>query len=89
MISIFTEESSERVIWSFSSNSRSKLFPGKLHSRWSGSFKVTKVYSYRVIDISTKSTCIFKVNGSWLKHYYAGEPIDGKVFYNLFNATSS
>ena len=42
-------------------NSRLKLFLGKLHSRWSGPFKVLKVYSYRAIEISTEATSSFKV----------------------------
>jgi len=59
-----------------------KLFPGKLCLRWLGPFKVKKVYSYGVIDIGMEA-------GSQLKHYYMSEPIDGKVFYNLPDATSS
>jgi len=66
-------------------NSRFKLFPGKLHSRWSGPFKVMKVYPYGAIDIGTEATGTFKVNGLRLKHYLVGEPIEGKVSYNLFN----
>ena len=50
-------------------NSRLKLFPGKLHSWWSGSFKVMKVYSYGAIDTGMEATSTFKVNGSWLKYY--------------------
>jgi len=55
-------------------NSRLKLFPGKLHSRWSGPFKVLKT-----IEIGTETTSPFKVNGSRLKHYIAGESLEGKV----------
>ena len=33
-------------------NSRLKLFLGKLKSRWSGPFKVVKVYPYGVVKIS-------------------------------------
>ena len=32
-------------------NSRMKLFPGKLRSRWSGPFQVRKVYPYGAIEI--------------------------------------
>ena len=69
-------------------NSRLKLLLGKLRSRWSGPFKVKKVYSYGAIDIGTEATSTFKVNGSRLKHYLVGEPIEGKVSYNLPNAAS-
>ena len=40
-----------------------------------------KVYPYGTIEIGTDTT--FKVNGSRLKHYIAGEPIDGKVSCDL------
>ena len=33
-------------------NSRLKLFPGKLCSRWSGPFKLLKVYPYRAVEIA-------------------------------------
>jgi len=64
-------------------NSRLKLFPGKLRSRWSGPFTVLKVYAYGAIEIGTDTTGSFKVNGSRLKHYIAGEPIVGKVSCDL------
>ena len=52
-------------------NSRLKLFPGKLKSRWSGPFKVVKVYPHGAADIlEEKSGREFKVNGQRLKHYW-------------------
>ncbi|XP_042388061.1 uncharacterized protein LOC121980164 [Zingiber officinale] len=45
-------------------NSRLKLFPGKLKSRWSGPFEVKKVYPYGAVDISNETTGVFKVNGA-------------------------
>ena len=33
-------------------NSRLKLFPRKLKSKWSGPFKVIKVHPYKAIDVS-------------------------------------
>jgi len=42
-----------------------------------------KVYLYGAIDIATDAISTFKVNGSWLKHYYVGRPIDGKASYIL------
>ncbi|XP_042405116.1 uncharacterized protein LOC121995443 [Zingiber officinale] len=45
-------------------NSRLKLFPGKLKSRWSGPFEVKKVYPYGAVDISNETTGVFKVNGT-------------------------
>ena len=45
-------------------NSRLKLFPGKLKSRWSGPFKIIRVYPYGEIDLLDEKTGReFKVNG--------------------------
>ncbi|KAL4340549.1 hypothetical protein GQ457_08G025510 [Hibiscus cannabinus] len=51
-------------------NSRLKLFPGKLKSRWSGSFIITHVSPHGAITIkSPKDNNEFKVNGQRLKLY--------------------
>ncbi|XP_039035387.1 uncharacterized protein LOC120171812 [Hibiscus syriacus] len=51
-------------------NSRLKLFPGKLKSRWSGPFEVYHVYPYDPVDIKNmEDGSIFKVNGQRLKAY--------------------
>ena len=50
-------------------NSRLKLFPGKLRSRWSGPFKVKKVFPYGTIEIKHPEKGTFKVNGHRLKLY--------------------
>ena len=42
-----------------------------------------KVYPYVAIEIGTDTIGSFKVNGSKLKHYIAGEPIEGKVSCDL------
>ena len=55
-------------------NSRLRLFPGKLKSRWSGPFIVHKVYSHGAVELKAeKSNRIFKVNGQRLKHYWGRE----------------
>ena len=51
-------------------NSRLKLFPGKLKSRWSSPFKVVKVYPYGAVDITREGSDIFKVNGQRLKQCF-------------------
>ncbi|XP_021719446.1 uncharacterized protein LOC110687132 [Chenopodium quinoa] len=51
-------------------NSRLKLFPGKLKSRWSGPFTVKKVFPYGPIEISNDNGEPFKVNGQRLKAYF-------------------
>ena len=57
-------------------NSRLKLFPDKLKSRWSGPFKVVKVYPYGAVEISNDKGKVFKVNGHRLKPYLIGGTID-------------
>ncbi|KAJ9544480.1 hypothetical protein OSB04_024187 [Centaurea solstitialis] len=63
-------------------NSRLKLFPGKLRSRWSGPFTVVRVFPYGAVEVACESRT-FKVNGQWLKHYRAGMPIPGPVSFPL------
>nr|XP_027096219.1 uncharacterized protein LOC113716121 [Coffea arabica] len=51
--------------------SRLKLFPGKLRSRWIGPFIVTHVFPYGAVEIqSAKTDNKFVVNGHRLKYYY-------------------
>ncbi|KAL7617345.1 hypothetical protein Lser_V15G01168 [Lactuca serriola] len=44
-------------------NSRLKLFPGKLKSRWDGPFLVKKVFPHGAIELLSKEGTPFKVNG--------------------------
>ena len=50
-------------------NSRLKLFPRKLKSRWSGPFVVKKVFPYGTVEIEHSESGSFKVNGQRLKRY--------------------
>ena len=55
-------------------NSRLKLFPGKLKSRWSGPFQVIAVFPHGAVELSEpQSGRRFKVNGQRLKHYWGGD----------------
>ena len=54
-------------------NSRLRLFPGKLKSRWSGPFIVTQVFPYGTIEITYPNKGTFKVNGQRVKLYFGGE----------------
>ncbi|KAG7559398.1 Retrotransposon gag domain [Arabidopsis thaliana x Arabidopsis arenosa] len=45
-------------------NSRLKLFPGKLKSRWSGPFTIKEVLPFGAISLFTKDGSEFKVNGN-------------------------
>jgi len=51
-------------------NSRFKLFPGKLKSKWSGPFKVTRAFTNGAIEVEGKDIPAFKVNGQHLKLYF-------------------
>ena len=53
-------------------NSRLRLFPGKLKSRWSGPFTVIVITPFRAVALKTKSGNEFKVNNQRLKHYIGG-----------------
>ncbi|GKA01633.1 hypothetical protein Tco_0674298 [Tanacetum coccineum] len=53
-------------------NSRLKLHPGKLKSKWSGPFIVKTMYLYGAMEITDKNGSSFKVNGQRLKKYYDG-----------------
>ncbi|XP_075515376.1 uncharacterized protein LOC142550017 [Primulina tabacum] len=54
-------------------NSRLKLFPGKLKSRWSGPFVVETVYPHGAIELKCSDGRTFKVNGQRVKAYYGTE----------------
>ena len=54
-------------------NSRLKLFPGKLKSRWSGPFTVTHIFPHGGVEIMHPEKGIFKVNTQRLKSYFGDE----------------
>ncbi|KAL4564784.1 hypothetical protein LXL04_028855 [Taraxacum kok-saghyz] len=57
-------------VWLF--NSRLKLFPGKLKSKWSGPYEVFEVSQHGAIEIKDeKGGESFKVNGHRLKPYFS------------------
>nr|GEU43757.1 reverse transcriptase domain-containing protein [Tanacetum cinerariifolium] len=53
-------------------NSRLKIFSGKLKTRWSGPFTITKVSPYGTVELSQPDGPNFKVNGHRVKHYFGG-----------------
>nr|GMD78440.1 protein NYNRIN-like [Ipomoea batatas] len=59
-------------------NPRLKLFPGKLRSRWSGPFKVLKVYPSGAVVIQRRDEEI-TVNGQRLKHYHSRTEIEANL----------
>ncbi|MCI23086.1 hypothetical protein A2U01_0044264 [Trifolium medium] len=55
-------------------NSKLKLFPGKLKSKWSGPFIIKEVKPYRAIEIEdVEMKRSWTVNGQRLKLYFGGE----------------
>ena len=63
-------------------NSRLHVHPGKLKTRWSGPFIVTKVSSHGAIEIQNpEDLSTFKVNGHRLKPYFE---LEVKVLETLY-----
>nr|GEX01757.1 reverse transcriptase domain-containing protein [Tanacetum cinerariifolium] len=54
-------------------NSRLKIFLGKLKTRWSRPFTITKVFPYGTVELSQPDGPNFKVNGHRVKHYFRGD----------------
>ena len=54
-------------------NSRLKLFPGKLKSKWSGPYTVVSSTTFGAITLRNDAGEEFKVNGQRLKHYLSRE----------------
>ena len=70
-------------------NSKLKLMPGKLRSRWIGPFVITNVLSHGAIEIQSPDTGkVFKVNGHRLKYYYEGIEVVNPVDISLTNPPS-
>ncbi|CAM8944003.1 unnamed protein product [Rhodiola kirilowii] len=66
-------------------NSRLKLFPGKLKSRWSGPFIVHKPYKDGHVKLYNEDGTLFIVNGQRLKHYYGETRDESHEYYSLTN----
>ncbi|GJR07373.1 reverse transcriptase domain-containing protein [Tanacetum coccineum] len=63
-------------------NSRLKIFSGKLKTRCSRPFTITKVFPYGTIELSQPDGLNFKVNGHRVKHYFRGD-LPPKVVQDL------
>ncbi|KAL0696209.1 hypothetical protein Bca4012_063389 [Brassica carinata] len=55
-------------------NSKLKLFPGKLKSRWYGPFQIKEVRTYGAVVLMDKNGKEFVVNGQRIKLYMANSP---------------
>lgn len=74
MTRIFDNEFSEWGDQVLLYNSKLKLFPGKLKSRWSGPFTVSQVFPYGTVELYHPTKENFKVNGQRIKHYVEDFP---------------
>ncbi|KAI9107427.1 hypothetical protein K1719_021464 [Acacia pycnantha] len=54
-------------------NSKLRLFPGKLKSRWSGPFQVVQASKFGDVELENEKGERFKANGQRLKHYWGGD----------------
>ncbi|XP_021646536.2 uncharacterized protein LOC110639767 [Hevea brasiliensis] len=66
-------------------NSRLKLFPGKLMSKWSRPFKVAKIFPHRAVEIWSEISGTFKVNGQRLKPYFSGDTLEKRFTQSYCN----
>nr|GEV68054.1 hypothetical protein [Tanacetum cinerariifolium] len=64
-------------------NSRLNIFFGRLKTRWSGPFTITRIFSYGTIELSQPNGPNFKVNGHCVKHYIGGD-IPSNVALDLY-----
>ncbi|CAM8913905.1 unnamed protein product [Rhodiola kirilowii] len=64
-------------------NSRLKLFPGKLRSRWSCPFTVHKPHKDGHVELLNNDGTIFTANGQRLKHYREEVRDEQNVTYTL------
>ncbi|XP_074377728.1 uncharacterized protein LOC141719255 [Apium graveolens] len=68
-------------------NTRLRLFPGKLKSRWSGPFIIKNVFPHGAVEIFDKQPDqVFKVNGQRLEHYY-GDTANREVVSTVLSIT--
>ncbi|CAH9080827.1 unnamed protein product [Cuscuta europaea] len=66
-------------------NSRLKLFPGKLKSKWSGPFKVIQAYPSGAIILEGNDGRQFTVNGQRVNQYHEGDDTKEKLTVDLDN----
>ena len=59
-------------------NSKLRLFPRKLKSKWSGLFTVVSSTLFGTVTLRTNNHEEFKVNGMRLKHYLGRKQLEDK-----------
>ena len=67
-------------------NSRLKLYPGKLRSRWVRPFIINELFEFGMTDIRSLDTeKVFRVNGHRLKPFYEGFDANWMYTHELVN----
>ena len=61
-------------------NSRLRLFPGKLRTKWSGPFHIKEILSKGAVRIQRDDEPPFLVNGHRLKPFFADKPLKEVVY---------
>jgi hypothetical protein len=69
-------------------NSRLKLFPEKFEVQMVWTIQ-SATFPYVAIEIFNENSGAFKVNGQRLKHYFAGDPSEKKVLFDLLDTPST
>ena len=65
-------------------NSRLRLFPGKLKSKWTVPYTVTQLFPHGAVELETKEGVRFKVNGQQIKIYF-GHKASGKKMIEAYH----
>ena len=60
-------------------NSRLRLFPGKLKSKWTGPYLITQVFPYGAVELKVKGEVRFKRNRNRIKLYFGHKASGNKV----------
>ena len=60
-------------------NSRLRLFPGKLKSKWTDPYLINQLFPHEEVELETKEGVRFKMNGHWIKIYFGYTESANKV----------
>ena len=63
-------------------NTRFRLFPGKLKSKWNDPYLITHLFPHREVELETKEAVRFKVNRQRIKIYFGH--LQRCVLHNLY-----
>src|SRR3954465_1535521 len=67
-------------------NSRLRLFPGKLRSRWTGPYVIQKVYPFGAVDLIHLKDEFSRINRQRIKPYIEGDKKEDEELIHLKGA---